>query len=133
MENFSVLLGRLGSSESAGSAELDGPTCRVSTKVAEVVLSLGGALARSAAHASSSYYDETLDSPQIPAALTLAELKELIVKAPSIAELHGLRRRFARSSHPDRHKASEGSTATWEMAAANRMIDEAICAMRRPR
>jgi hypothetical protein len=141
IENFSVLLGKLGSSEN-GSPDLDGPAFRVSTKVAEVMLSLGAALARSAVRASP-YYEETLDSAPKPAApkpaapklapLSLSELKERIAKATSIAELRCLRRRFACCSHPDRHKATEGSTATREMAAANQMIDAAISSMRSPR
>ncbi len=132
IETFSVLLGRLGGSESAGSADLDGPAFRVSAKVAEVVLSLGGALARSAARASA-YYEETADSAPAPAPLSLPELREEIAKAASIAELRSLRRRFARCSHPDCRKAREDSAATQEMAAANQMIDEAISAMRHPR
>ena len=132
IENFSVLLGRLGSSENGGNPDLDGPAFRVSTKVAEVMLSLGAALARSAVRASP-YYEETLDIAPKPAPLSLSELKEQIAKATSIAELRCLRRRFACCSHPDRHKATEGSTATREMAAANQMIDAAISSMRCPR
>ena len=136
IENFSVLLGKLGSSEN-GNPDLDGPAFRVSTKVAEVMLSLGAALARSAVRASP-YYEETLDSAPKPAApkpapLSLSELKERIAKASSIAELRCLRRRFACCSHPDRYKATEDSTATREMAAANQMIDAAISSMRGPR
>ena len=134
IENFSVLLGRLGSSENGGNPDLDGPAFRVSTKVAEVMLSLGAALARSAVRASP-YYEETLDSaPKAaapkPAPLSLSELKEQIARATSIAELGCLRRRFARCSHPDRHNDTEDSSATCEMAAANQMIDEAISSMR---
>ena len=131
MENFSVVLGKLGDSAN-GNAELDRPAFRVSTKVAEVMLSLGAAFARSAVRASP-YYEETIVSPPPPAPpLSLPELKEHIARATSIPELSCLRRRFARSSHPD-HKGSEDSTAAREMAAANQMIDEAICSMRCPR
>ena len=132
IENFSVLLGRLGSSENGGNPDLDGPAFRVSTKVAEVMLSLDAAFARSAVRASP-YYEETLVSAPIPAPLSLSELKEQIARATSIAELGGLRRRFARCSHPDRHNDRADSTATCEMAAANQMIDEAIISMRCPR
>jgi hypothetical protein len=51
MENFSVLLGKL--AENGGHPNLDRPAFRVSSKVAEVMLSLGAALARNAARASS--------------------------------------------------------------------------------
>ncbi len=130
MENFSVLLGKLGDSAN-GNPELDGPAFRVSTKVAEVMLSLGAAFARSSVRASP-YYEETIVIVPPPAPLSLSDLKELVAKATSIAELGCLRRRFALCSHPD-HKGSENSTATRDMAAANQMIDAAICSMRRPR
>ena len=130
IENFSAVLGKL--SENGGNPELDGPAFRVSTKVAEVMLSLGAAIARSAVRASP-YYEETLDSAPVPAPLSLPELKEQVTRATSIAELRGLRRRFARCSHPDRHNDSKDSTATSEMAAANQLIDKAISSMRSPR
>ncbi len=95
------------------------------------MLSLGAALARSAVRASP-YYEETIVSAPPPAPLSLSELKEHVARATSIPELSCLRRRFARSGHPD-HKGPEASTATREMAAANQMIDEAIYSMRRPR
>ena len=130
IENFSAVLGKL--SENGGNPELDGPAFRVSTKVAEVMLSLGAAIARSAVRASP-YYEETLVSVPVPAPLTLSELKEQITRATSIAELRGLRRRFASCSHPDRYNDTKDSTATYEMAAANQMIDQAISSMRYPR
>ncbi len=130
IENFSAVLGKL--SDHGRNPELDGPAFRVSTKVAEVMLSLGVAIARSAARASP-YYEETLDSTPLPPPLSLSELKERVTRATSIAELCGLRRRFARCSHPDRHNDRKDSTATIEMAAANQMIDEAITSMRCPR
>ena len=130
IESFSAVLGRL--SETGGNPELDGPAFRVSTKVAEVMLSLGAAIARSAVRASP-YYEETTVTAPIPAPLSLSELKEQIARAASIAELCSLRRRFARCSHPDRYNDAEDSTATREMAAANQMIDEAISSMRCPR
>jgi hypothetical protein len=130
MENFSVLLGRL--TENSGNPDLDGPAFRVSTKVAEVMLSLGAALGKGAVRASS-YYEELIESAPAPAPLSLLDLKEEIAKATSVAELRGLRRRFACCSHPDRHKASDDFKATREMAAANQMIDEAISSMRRQR
>ena len=127
IENFSAVLGRL--SENGGNPEVDGPAFRVSTKVAEVMLSLGVAIARSAVRASP-YYEETIVGAPIPAPLSLSELKEQIARATSIAELGCLRRRFARCSHPDRHNDTEDSSATCEMAAANQMIDEALSSMR---
>jgi hypothetical protein len=127
IENFSAVLGKL--SGNGGNPELDGPAFRVSTKVAEVMLSLGVPIARSAVRASP-YYEETSVSAPIPAPLSLLELKEHIARATSIAELGCLRRRFARCSHPDRHKDTKELTATVEMAAANQMIDEAISSMR---
>ena len=130
MENFSVLLGKL--TEKGGNPALDGPAFRVSTKVAEVMLSLGAAFAKNAMRASP-YYEELVERAPTPAPLSLLNLKEQIAKATSIAELRGLRRRFARCSHPDRHKASDDFKATCEMAAANQMIDEAISSMRRRR
>jgi hypothetical protein len=48
MENFSVLLGKL--AKNGRNPDLDGPAFRVSTKVAEVMLSLGAALARNASY-----------------------------------------------------------------------------------
>ena len=127
IENFSAVLGRL--SENGGAPDLDGPAFRVSTKVAEVMLSLGAAIARSAVRASP-YYEETLDVASVPAPLSLSELKEQITRATSIAELGCLRRRFARCSHPDRYNDTEDSNATREMAVANQMIDEAISSIR---
>jgi len=130
VENFSVLLGKLGGSANAD-AEFEGPAFRVSTKVAEVMLSLSSVLSRSASRASP-YYEETSVSAPSWAPLSLPELKEQIARAASIAELRCLRRRFAVFSHPD-HKGSGDADATREMAAANQMIDEAIRSMRRPR
>lgn len=130
LENFSIVLDKLGSPEKAGSP--DGPAFRVSAKVAEIMLSLDGVRARAAARVSP-YDEEAAATALRQAPLTLSDLKDRVAGATSLAELRALRRRFARSCHPDRQKASDGAKATWEMAAANRMIDDAIGQMRRAR
>ncbi len=123
IENFSVLLGKLAEHSSSEFAQ---PAFRVSTQVAEVMLSLGAVFA--SAGRAAVYSEEAARAPA-PAPLSLSDLKNEIARATSVAELRGLRRRFARCSHPDCYDASKNSMATYEMAVANRMIDEAISSM----
>lgn len=57
--------------------------------------------------------------------LSLADLPSEIAKAATVRDLRRIRRRFARLCHPDRCSDSSG-----DMAAANRLIDDAIAALR---
>ena len=62
--------------------------------------------------------------------LSLSDLISHIGKASSMEELNRLRRQFAMCNHPD-HR--EDAPATAEMAAANRLIDDAIASLRQER
>ncbi len=132
VENFSALLGRLSPPEKDSDLEPGGPVFRVSSNVALVVCSLTAGRTVNIIR-SGGYYDEmTEEAPSAPP-ISLQELKGLVEKATSIEELRRLRRNFARQSHPDRLKAAENSAATSDMAAANKLIDEAISLIRRGR
>lgn len=124
MEDFRVMLGKLAVSASGEAAAAETPAFRVSPKVAEVMVLLRGSVTSGASRASP--YEEEAQRQPVEPPLTLADLKERIPRASSIAELRSLRRRFAHSNHPDRHKPSEEAVATLEMSAANQLIDEAI-------
>jgi hypothetical protein len=129
VEDFSALLGTL-SSLRKDQLEESSPITRVSSSVAHAVLSLGaGQTAKSAARPSI-YYDEIVGTPPAPRAPSLADLRRQVAEASSIGELHHLRRSFARACHPDCRGRSEGYSATYEMAAANELIDRAIASMR---
>ncbi len=128
IEKFSELLGRLRGSDTDNN-QLGGPAFRVSSGVALVMLSLGAGFKESGR--SRGYYDEMLDGALAVPPLSLSELKLQIARATSVEELRRLRRKFARCSHPDCHQASEDAAATSDMAAANRLIDEAISSLRR--
>jgi hypothetical protein len=130
VEDFSALLGTL-SSLQKDPLEESSPITRVSSSVAHAVFSLGAGQTVNSAQRPSIYYEEIVGTPPSPQPPSLADLKRQVEQASSIAELHYLRRSFARACHPDRRGRSEGYSATYEMAAANEMIDRAIVSMRR--
>lgn len=99
---------------------------KVSAGVGLAVLSL--APEKKAAAAMPCRYEETPAKQRSEPPLSLAGLPGEIAKAATVRELRRLRRQFARQSHPDRCAAAG---ATPEMAAANRLIDDAIAALRR--
>ncbi len=127
IEKFNELLGRL-SGLDAENNKLGGPAFKVSSGVALMMLSLGAGRAKDFGR-SRGYYEEMLDGAPAAPPLSFSELKLQIARATSIDELRRLRRKFARCSHPDCH--SEDTAAATEMAAANRLIDEAISSLRR--
>ncbi len=127
--SFSRVLEELGSAEEDGDGTLAEPQFKVSAGVGLMVTALGpqrnsGSLRKSA------QYEEMHEEPEPLPQLSLPELESQIGGATTMEELRRLRRQFARSSHPDR---SEDASATSEMAAANRLIDDAIAALRERR
>ncbi len=131
VEDFSGLLGKLKDPEKEILSDRDAPVVRVSSSVADVVWSLAAGRAPNSSRRAA--YDEHAAerSPDAQPPPSLAELKKEIAEAKSIGDLHRLRRSFARLSHPDGRKRTETAWATYQMAAANEAIDEAILAMRR--
>ena len=129
IEKFNELLGRLTGLDTDNN-QAGGPAFRVSSDVALVMLSLGACRAKEFGR-SHGYYEEMLDGAPAAPPLSFSELKLQIARATSIDELGRLRRKFARCNHPDCHHASEDAAAASEMAAANRLIDEAISSLRR--
>ncbi len=130
IEKFSELLGRLKGTENDSDAQLNRPAFPVSSGVALVMLSLGAGRLKVSGR-SRGYYEEMLEGTPVAPPLSLSELKLQITRATSIEELRRLRRKFARCSHPDCHQASDEPAAASEMAAANRLIDEALSCLRR--
>ncbi len=129
IEKFNELLGRLGGVDTDNNQPA-GPAFRVSSGVAAVMLSLGAGGAKDFGR-SHGYYEEMLDGAPPAPPLSFSELKLQVAQAASLDELRRLRRKFARCSHPDCHHASKDAAAASEMAAANRLIDEAISSLRR--
>lgn len=129
-ETFSIVLGKLRGFEHADVSE-PGPALRLSSSVAQVMLSIGAVRPAGVSRRPAYYEEETLAAAPLAPGFSLAELKEQIGKATSIAELRQMRRDFARARHPDHHKETDEAAAASEMAAANGLIDEAISRMRR--
>jgi hypothetical protein len=130
VEDFSALLGTL-SSLQRDQLEESSPITRVSSGVAHAVFSLGAGQTANSAQRPSIYYEEVVATAPAAQPPSLADLRRQVAEATSIGELHRLRRSFARACHPDRRGRSEGYSATYEMAAANELIDRAIASMRR--
>jgi hypothetical protein len=130
VEDFSALLGTL-SSLQKDPLEESSPITRVSSSVAHAVFSLGAGQTARSAQRPSIYYEEIVGTPPAQQPPSLADLRRQVAEASSVGELHHLRRSFARACHPDCRGRSEGYAATYEMAAANELIDRAIASMRR--
>jgi hypothetical protein len=127
VRSFGRVLNDLGGAEETCERALDEPQLRVSARAGSIVASLGpmkkGGFRRQFPH-----YGITPDEPPQPEPhLSLPDLEKQIGKARSMEELCRLRRRFARASHPD---CCGDSSAASEMAVANRLIDDAIAALR---
>ncbi|MGO9544080.1 MAG: hypothetical protein ACLPPF_04710 [Rhodomicrobium sp.] len=76
------------------------------------------------------FYSEMLEETQVLAQYSLSGLAAQISKATTVEELRYLRREFAQQCHPDHHGKEGKCAATSVMAAANRLIDDAILAFR---
>jgi len=124
--SFSRVLDELGGMEEDGSA-LSEARARVPAGLGLAVTALGSQ-EKAAPEQKPRWYGEIPEKPDTIPRLTLPELKEKIAGAACLEELRRLRRQFARFNHPDQRG---DSPANAEMAAANRLIDEAIAAFRR--
>ncbi len=125
--SFSRVLEELGGAEEEdGDQNLGEPHFRVSARAGLTVTELGPQT-RTRPQQKTGRYEVMPEEPQVPPQLSLSELTSQIGKAASMEELCHLRRQFARVSHPDHH---EDPSATSEMAAANRLIDDAIASLR---
>ena len=131
VKDFSGLLGKLNDLDKESQFDHGRGAVRVSSSVAHVVWSLAAGRAPNFSRPAAYYEDaaaERMPDAQPP---SLADLKEEIASAKSVGDLRRLRRRFARVGHPDSRKKTETTSATYQMAAANELIDKAIMAMRR--
>jgi hypothetical protein len=127
--SFSRVLEELGSAAEDGDAALSEPQFRVSAGVGLMVTALGPER-MNGSQPKSPRYEEMPEEPEPAPQLSLSDLTSQIGEATSMAELCRLRRQFARCNHPD-HR--EDSPATAEMAAANRLVDDAIASLRKRR
>ena len=78
-------------------------------------------------------FESYCQSQPIPASRPVdEEVAEELQLSPelSVAEIHRIRRRFASRHHPDKMGGSVIAEASHRMALANRMIDEALRAVR---
>ena len=124
--SFSRVLEELGAAEEDGDRALGEPQFRVSAGVGLMVTALG-LEKKNGSRQKSLRYEEMPEEPEPVPQPSLSDLISQIGKASSMEELCRLRRQFARFCHPDH---SEDASATAEMAAANRLIDDAIASMR---
>jgi hypothetical protein len=129
-ETFGQLLAQLGLLEETAGKREAGPHFRFSAGAGLAVLSLAPQKAGGPAHRAWNY-EEVLEERQAAPPISLADLAREIAKATTIQELRRLRRAFARLRHPDQCHAGAGQAATSEMAAANRLIDDAMISLRR--
>ena len=127
--SFSRVMNDLGGAEESWESALGEPQLRVSAGVGSMVAALGPEkklrIGRSPLR-----YEELPEEQQPKPRVSLSDLVSQIGKATSMDELRRLRRQFARLSHPDR---CDDSSATSEMAAANRLVDDAIASLRKRR
>ncbi len=124
--SFGQLLEQLRTPEEEGAGTLSEPGFKVSAGVGLTVLALTPEK-KAISQPGRSRYEEIPEEPQGAPQLSLGDLRSQIGKATSASELRRLRREFARQSHPDR---CGDSSAAPEMAAANRLIDNAIASLR---
>jgi hypothetical protein len=104
------------------------PQLRVSARAGFMVAALGPKKKEGFRRKSPRYEAMPDEPPRPEPQISLPDLESQIGKANSMEELCRLRRQFARASHPD---CCGDSSATSEMAAANRLIDDAIALLRR--
>ncbi len=127
VRSFSRVLNDLGGAEETWESALGEPQFRVSARAGSIVASLGP-LKKKEPRRQSPHYEAAPDEPPQPEPqLSLPDLERQVGKAASMEELCRLRRQFARASHPD---CCGDSSAASEMAVANRLIDDAIAALR---
>jgi hypothetical protein len=129
VEDFRGLLGRLKEHDNETLFDPAG-SVRMSSGVAHAVWSLAAARAPNSTQPAA-YYEDVAERSPAAQQPSLSDLRQEIAAAKSLSDLHRLRRSFARLSHPDSRKRTETTSATYQMAAANELIDEAILAMRR--
>jgi hypothetical protein len=127
--SFSRVLNDLGGAEESWESALGEPQLRISAGVGSMVAALGPEKKNGIGRAPRRY-EELPEEQQPKPQLSLSDLVSQIGKATSMDELRRLRRQFARLSHPDR---CDDSSATSEMAAANRLVDDAIASLRKRR
>jgi hypothetical protein len=127
--SFSRVLNDLGGAEETWESALSEPQLRVSASVGSMVAALGPEK-RNGLGRAPLRYEELPEEKQPEPQLSLSDLVSQTGKATSMDELRRLRRQFARLSHPDR---CDDSSANSEMAAANRLIDDAIASLRKRR
>ena len=125
--SFIRVLNDLGGAEETWERALGEPQPRVSAGVGSMVAALGPEKKNGIGRAPLRY-EELPEEQQPKPQLSLSDLVSQIGKATSMDELRRLRRQFARLSHPDR---CDDLSATSEMAAANRLIDDAIASLRK--
>jgi hypothetical protein len=125
--SFNRMLDELGGIDEDASA-LSEARARISADLGFMVTALGPQ--KAAPQQKGRWYGEIPEKPEIAPRLTFAELEAKIKEAASAEELRRLRRQFARFNHPDQR---DDSPANAEMAAANRLIDEAIAAFQQRR
>ena len=124
--SFNLVLDELGDPGEDGNA-LSEARSKISADLGFTVTALGPQK-KAATEPKPRWYGEIIpEKPDATPRLTLPELKEKIAHAASPEELRRLRRQFARFNHPDQR---DDSPAHADMAVANRLIDEALAAMR---
>jgi hypothetical protein len=128
VRSFSRVLNDLGGAEETWESALGEPRLRVSARAGFVVAALGPKKKDGSRRQPPGYEAMPDEPPQPEPQLSLSDLESQIGKAGSMEQLCRLRRQFARASHPD---CCGDSSATSEMAAANRLIDDAIASLRR--
>jgi hypothetical protein len=129
-ETFSRLLEQL--VEEAWERRINEPHSKLSTSIAAAMVEVFAQKAP-CPDRKPQPYGEMLEEPQIVAEHSLSELKAQISKAASAEDLRRLRREFAKHLHPDHCAGPSHDAATSDMAAVNRLIDEAMAAIRRNR
>ena len=127
--SFTRVLNDLGGAEETWERASGEPKLRISAGVGSMVAALGPEK-KNRTGRPPLRYAEMPEEPQPAPRLAFSDLAGEIGKATSMEELCRLRRQFARLSHPDR---CDNSSATSEMAAANRLIDDAIASLRKRR
>ncbi len=123
--SFSQLLEQLRTPEEEGDERLSEPGFKVSDGVGLMVLALTPQKKPNSQQVRPRY-EEIPEEPQSAQPFSLGDLASEIGKVTSAGELRRLRRQFARLSHPDRCR---DSSAASEMAAANRLIDDALASL----
>jgi hypothetical protein len=129
-ENFDELLGDLGLPQMPEEGQPGEMHFKLSAGVGLTMLGLGPQK-KAAPAQRTPQYEELAEGPQAKPQFSIEDLAAEVCKAATAADLHRLRRKFARLFHPDRRGGAADAAATSEMAAVNRTIDEAIVKLRR--